>query len=106
MRGACFTENVLYYAKISSDDEKYKPKLDKVICQASFNAGKNKNDTKSSTAYWKLENKKLHQRISSSIKSKYKSYNPNSRRCRFCLQEKLEIVKDPDEILLNKNAQQ
>ena len=66
---------------------------------------KNKNDTKSSTTYWKLENKKLHLWISCSIKIKYKSYNPNSRRCRFCSQEKLEIIKDPDEILLNKNAQ-
>ena len=27
MSGVCLTENVLYYAKISCDDEKYKPKL-------------------------------------------------------------------------------
>ena len=36
MTGACLTEKVLYYAKISCNDEKYKPKLDKVICQATF----------------------------------------------------------------------
>ena len=40
IRGACLTENVLYYAKISCDDEKL------------------------FTEYWKLRNKKLHPRIS------------------------------------------
>ena len=27
MIGACLTENILYYARISCDDETYKPKL-------------------------------------------------------------------------------
>ena len=61
MRGACLTGNVLYYdARISCDDETYKPKLYKGICETtfkkryanhkkSFNAEKNKNDTKLST---------------------------------------------------------
>ena len=62
MTGACLTEKVLYYAKISCNDEKYKPKFDKVICQTTFKkhyanhknyfkAEKNKNDTKSPTEY-------------------------------------------------------
>ena len=37
---------------------------------------KNKNDTRLSPEYWKLANKKLHPRISWSIKDNYKSYNP------------------------------
>ena len=55
----------LHYARISSDEETYNPKLYKGICQTSlknryanlkksFNAEKNKNDTKLSTEYWKL----------------------------------------------------
>ena len=36
MRGACLTENVLYYAKISSDNEKYKSKLFKGISKTTF----------------------------------------------------------------------
>ena len=36
---------------------------------------KNKNDTKLSTEYWKLANKKLHPQISWSIKGKYNTYN-------------------------------
>ena len=98
MRGACLTENVLCDARISCDDETYKPKLCKGICETtfkkryanhkkSFNAEKNKNDTKLSTEYWKLANKKLHPRFS------------------LCLHEKLEIVDDPEEILLNKRSE-
>ena len=75
MRGACLTENVLYYSRISCDDETYKLKLYKRICETtfgkryanhkkSFSAEKNKNETKLSTEYWKLANKKLYPQIS------------------------------------------
>ena len=69
-----------------------------------FNAEKNKNDTKLSTESWKLANNKLHPQISLSIKDNYKSYNPNSKRCSLCLHEKLETVDDPKEIL-NKRSE-
>ena len=36
IRGVCPTENVLYYAKISCDDEKYKPELYKRIFKTTF----------------------------------------------------------------------
>ena len=110
IRGAYLTENVLYYARISCDNETYKPKLYKGICDTTFkkryaNHKKNKNDTKSCTEYCKLANKKLHPQISWSIKGNYKSYNPNSKRYSLCLHEKLEIVDDPEEILLNKRSE-
>ena len=99
MRGACLTENVLYYARISCDNETYKPRLYKGICETtfkkryvnhkkSFYAENNRNDTKLSTEYWRLANQKLHPRISWSIKGNYKSYNSNSKRCSLCLYEK------------------
>ena len=102
MKGACLSENILFYARTNCDDETYKPKLYKGICETtyanvtqmlrnylrkryanhkkSFNVEKNKNNTKLSTEYWKLANNKLHPRISLSIKGNYKSYNPNSKR--------------------------
>ena len=111
MRGSCLTENTLYYTK-------------KVVMTKNINrncikeSGKqplrnvtqiikkvlvfNKNITQLHTEYWKLANKKLHPRISWCLKGKHESYNPNSRRCSLCLLKKLEIVDDPDEILLNK----
>ena len=62
MRGACFTEYVLDYVRINCDDETYKLKLYKGICETafkkrytkykkSFTAEKNKNDTKLFTEY-------------------------------------------------------
>ena len=116
MRGTCLIENVLYYARITCDDQTYKPKLHKGICETtfkkrsanhkkSFNAEKNKSDTKLSTEYWKLANKNLYPRMSWSIKGNYKSYNPNSKGCSLCLHEKLEIVDDPEEILLSKGSE-
>ena len=67
---ASVTENNLYYARISCDDEIYKPKLYKGIYETpfkkryanhrkTFNAEKDKNDTKLTTEYWKLVNKNL-----------------------------------------------
>ena len=116
IRGTCLNENILYYAKKSCGNERYKPKLYKGICETafkklyanhkkSFNVEKNKNDTKLSTEYWKLPNNKRHPQISWSIKGSYKSYNSNSKRCSLCLHEKVEIVDDPKEILLNKRSE-
>ena len=90
MRGAYLIENILYYARISCDGETYITKLYKRICETTFKkryanhkksliAEKNKNNTKLSTEYWKLANKKPRPLISWSIKGNYKSYNPSSK---------------------------
>ena len=39
------------------------------------------------------------------IKGRYNSYNPISRRCNLCLNEKLEILDDQDKNLLNKRSE-
>ena len=65
----------------------------------------NKNDTKLSNEYWKLENKKLHSQVSWSVKGNYKLCNSNSKRCSLSLHKRLEIVDDPEEILLNKRSE-
>ena len=36
MRGACLTESVLHYARISCDDETYELKLYEGICETTF----------------------------------------------------------------------
>ena len=98
---------------MSCDDETYKQKLYKGIWKTTFkkryanhkklsNAQKNKNDTKLSTEYWKLANKKLHSRIYQGIKGNSKSYNPKLKRRCLHLHKKLHIKGDPEEILLNK----
>ena len=59
----------------------------------SFNSKKSKSNKKLSTEDWNLRNEKRPLQM---------SYNLNSRGCSLCLHEKLEIVDDPDDILLNK----
>ena len=109
MRRACLTKNGSYYARTSCDNESYKPRLYKLICETSFkkryanhkksfNEEKNKNDIKLSTEYWKLANMELHPWISWSMKGNYKSYTPNSKRCSLCFHKKLEIGDDPEKI--------
>ena len=95
-RRTCLTKNILYYARISGDDETYKPKLYKEIWEITFekryaekSAEKNKNDSKLSTEYCKLANKKLHTPISWSITGKYKSYNPKRSLCRYIIKQTL-----------------
>ena len=94
-REACLMENILYYARIS-DDETYKPKLYKEIGKITFkkcypekSAEKSKNDPKLSTEYCKLANKKLHSRISRSLKGKYKSCKPKCSLCRNIIKQTL-----------------
>ena len=71
----------------------------------SFNVPTYKNDTKLSTEYWTLKTKQLNPKVSWQIKRRYNSYNPISRRCNLCLNEKLEILDDQDKNFLNKRSE-
>ena len=115
MNGFCLTKSLLYYATITCDKENY-TKPYKGICETtfkkryvnhkkSFNVPTYKNDTKLSTEYWALKTKQLHPKVSWQIKRRYNSYNPISRRCNLCLNEKLEILDDQDKNLLNKRSE-
>ena len=90
MNRECLAENVLYYPAISCDDEAYKPKPYKGICETnfkkryqnhkkSFNVETYKNDTKLSIEYWTLKEKRLNPKVSWEIKGQFKSYNPTSK---------------------------
>ena len=101
---------------ISCNNNNYKPEIYKGSFRTSFkkrysnhkksfNLHLYKHDTKLSTEYWNLKIKQLNPQISWKIKWIYKSYNPPSKRCNLCLTEKLEILDDPDKILLNKRSE-
>ena len=100
---------------ITCDKENY-TKLYKGICETtfkkryanqkkSFNVPTYKNDTKLSTEYLALKTKQLNPKVLWQIKRRYNSYNPISRRCNLCLNEKLEILDDQDKNLLNKRSE-
>ena len=115
MNGFCLTKSLLYYATINCDKENY-TKLYEGICETtfkkcyanqkkSFNVPNFKNDTKLPTEYWAPKTKQLNSKVSWQIKRRYNSYNPISRRCNLCLNEKLEILNDQDKNLLNKRSE-
>ena len=105
----------MYYATVTCDKENY-TKLYKGIYETtfkkryanhkkSFDVPTYKNDTKLSTEYWALKTKQLNPKVSWQIKRRYNSYNPISRRCSLCLNEKLEVLDDQDKNLLNKRSE-
>ena len=116
MNGLCLTSSILYQATITSNNTKYKEKRYKGICETtfkkryanhkkSFNIISYKNDTTLSTEYWTLKDKQQLPRLTWEIKGQYKSYNPVSKKCYLCLNEKLAIIDDPEETLLNKRSE-
>ena len=115
MNGFCLTKSLLYYARITCDKENY-TQLYKGICETtfkkryanhkkSFNVPTYKNDAKLSTEYWALKTKQLNPKVSWQIKRRCNSYNPISRKCNLCLNEKLEIQDDQDKNLSNKRSE-
>ena len=116
LKGECLTNNVLYHATITCDDQNYTPKLYKGICETtfkkryanhkkSFNIERYKNDTKLSIEYWNLKENQKNPKISWKIKNKFKPYTPDYKRCQLCINEKLEILNEDDENLLNKKSE-
>ena len=116
LNGFCLTENTLYLATISSDLQNYSYRNYKGICKPpfkrryanhkkSFNIRKYKNDTELSKEFWKLKEKNANPKVSWKIVNQFTAYNPNSKRCNLCLNEKLEIAQHEDGKLLNKKTE-
>ena len=114
MNGSCLEENILYIGNINCEDNSYRTHRYKGICETtfkkrysnhkkSFNVIRYKHDTTLSTEFWKIKNK--NPKVTWKIKSKHSPYNPESNRCNLCLNEKLAILEDEDEFLLNKRSE-
>ena len=116
MNGLCLTSSILYQATSKCSDSKYKQKRYKGICEAtfrkryanhkeSFKLINWKNDTTLSVEYWTLKQKQLALRLTWEIKGQYKAYNLTLKKCNLYLNEKLAIIDDPDNNLLNKRSE-
>ena len=58
----------------------------------SFNHVKHKNDTELSKEFWEIKKRSGTPKITWKIIRICRSYNPNSKRCLLCLNEKYEIA--------------
>ena len=60
------------------------------------------NDMKLSVEYWNLKAGNVNPKVTWAVKNQSSAYNPQSKRCSFYLNEKLEILEYKESNLLNK----
>ena len=105
----------LYLGRITSDIINYKPKEYKGICSTvfkehyrnhkAFNNERYRMDTELSKEVWAVKNKKNGTpKISWSIFRRFPPYYLESKRCYFCLNEKLEIAIHKEDNLLKRRC--
>ena len=99
----CLVNNSIYKAVLTSTNPYYKEKIYFGTAettfklrysnrQRSFKFLKYKKDTELSNEIWGMKNSGQTPVITWKIVRKCSPYNPNSKRCYLCLNEKLEIV--------------
>ena len=112
----CLTRSLVYKAKIKSTEENSVQKTYYGLSETkfktryanhkkTFNNPIYKTDTELSSEYWKIKNNNQNANIIWNIFGQYKSYNPISKRCALCLNEKLAIALHKDGVMLNKRSE-
>ena len=71
----------------------------------SFNNPKYKNDTELSKEFWKIKEKGGTPKLAWKVLGRYSSYNPVSKRCNLCLNEKFTIISYKGSNLLNSRSE-
>ena len=69
----------------------------------SFNLNEYKNETELSNEIWWIKNSGHHPKVKWEIVKKCVPYNPQTKRCLLCLNEKLDIAAYKEQNLLNKS---
>ena len=106
----------MYIATIKSEKKNYQPRNYKGISgntfkkryanhERSFNINRYKNDTKLSVEYWNLKAENSNPKVTWAVKNQFSAYNPQLKRYSLCLNEKLEILEDKENNLLNKKSE-
>ena len=107
------TNNITYKATLTSNQDTYQPKIYYDITEIkfkqryanyikSFRHEKHQSHTEHSNEQWSIKKKTYIPNIIWEILQKHQMYNPNTKRCSFCLNEKLEIARYKGHNLLNK----
>ena len=109
----CLTTNIVYKAKVTSNNENYQEKVYFGSCETtfekrfsnhkkSFNLNEYKNETELSNEIWRIKYAGHHPKVKWEIVKKCIPYNQQTKRCLLCLNEKLEIATYKEHNLLNK----
>ena len=60
---------------------------------------------KLSVECWNLKAGSSNSKVTWAVKNQFSAYSPQSKRSSFCLNEKLEILEDKENNLLNKKSE-
>jgi hypothetical protein len=114
----CLTKNIVYQANVCSN-ESAQPPINKFYIGISetsfkiryanhiksFKIPKYKNDTELSKEVWRLKDENLNPVVSWKIIKQCDAYNPVTKRCNLCINEKYEILFFKHPNLLNKKSE-
>ena len=114
--GHCLSKNVFYEATLTADIENYGERLYKGIAATtwkerygnhlkSFNDEKYEKETELSKEVWRIKRKNKRYAIKWRLIKQYPSYNPVTKRCILCLQEKIGILETDGPNQLNKRSE-
>ena len=109
----CLSKNIVYKAYVTSSNPTYKEKVYFGLCETTFktrysNHKKSfvhigyKKETELSNEIWRIKETGHQPFIRWEIVRKCSPYNPHTKRCLLCLNEKLEIASYTGNNLLNK----
>ena len=112
----CLTNNIMYKATLTSNQDNYQHKIYYGITETKFKQRyakhikyfreeKHQSDTELSNELWSIKNNNYTPNIVWEILRKHRTYNPNTKRCSLCLNEKLEIARYKGRNLLNKRSE-
>ena len=99
----CLTRNIVYKAKVTSNNQNDQEKGYFGLCETtfkkrfpnhkkSFNLKEYQNETELSNEIYQIKNSGHHPKVKWEIVKKCVPYSPQKKRCLLCLNEKLEIA--------------
>ena len=100
----CLITNIVYKAKVTSSNRTCKTTFKRRFSnyKKSFNLIEYKTGTELSNEIWQIKDSGHHPKVKLEIVKKCISYNPQTKHCLLCLNEKSEIDPYEEHNLLNK----
>ena len=100
----CLTNNIMYKATLTSNQDNYQHKIYYGTTKTKFKQRyanhikpfrheKHQGNTELSNELWSIKKNNYTTNIKWEILRKHQMYNPNTKRCSLCLDEKLEIAR-------------
>ena len=116
LQNNCLTENIIYQATVTSNQQNYEPKtyigasattFKKRFAnhKKSFSHKRYENETELSKEIWKIKDQNFEPSIQWKILKNCHQFNRENLKCSVCINEKFEIATCNDKNILNKRSE-